>query len=88
MPANASGKAETPFPTRGSRCLDWWQAPDLLELAAIRAQVARFDAACERIAAEIQREERREQKRRERATTAPAAGSGALGRREPNGGRG
>src|SRR5215211_1633883 len=65
---------------RGSRCLDWWQAPDLLELAAIRAQVARFDAACARIAAEIQCEERREQKRRERHQRAsPAVRNGALG---------
>ena len=65
MTTGARNGTDVPLPTRGSRCLDWWEVPDLLELAAIRAQVARFDVVCERIAAEIQREETVERRQRE-----------------------
>jgi len=71
MPANvASG--ETPFPVRGTPggWVDWWERDsidDLLALAAARLQVATSEAVTQRIAAELQREEKHEQRQQEHA---------------------
>jgi len=45
MPANLRRERDEPFPTRGSRCFDWWNLPDVQEVATIRVGVAAFDAA-------------------------------------------
>jgi hypothetical protein len=58
---------------RGARCRDFWQVPDVLELAAIRAYVAAFDARVGAMAVELQREERRERRRPERERGKPHA---------------
>jgi hypothetical protein len=69
MPTGKRDGGDVPFPVRGGRCLDFWQVPDVLELAAIRLQVATSDAVTARIARELQREQRREAKQREQART-------------------
>ena len=60
------------LPVRGSRCVDWWNAPDLNELADIRQLVAAFDMRTVVIAAELQREERQARKQREREKVSQA----------------
>jgi hypothetical protein len=70
----ATGKRngeDVPFPVRGvpGGWVDWFDLDpdDVVEVAAFRHQVATSEAMTQRIAAELQREERRERKRRERA---------------------
>jgi hypothetical protein len=67
MATGRKDRSDVPLPVRGGRCLDFWQVPDVLEQAAIRARVASFDEAVAAVAAELQREQRRERRRRERA---------------------
>lgn len=76
MPANVSGKIETPFPIRGvpGGWRDWWDDPD--DSAQLRAQAEaderRQVATAVRIGQRWQREVARE---------SPATGSGASRRR-------
>jgi hypothetical protein len=69
MPRPRTDGSDTPFPTRGvpGGWRDVWEDDPVIEGVVARLTVAASDVATQRIAADLQREEKRERKRRERA---------------------